>query len=207
MNGALKKKFSIPTPPLLFASILPLLLLLGLPSCKNNKEKIKSLKLPAERPSHKSKDLTLLYSDSAKLKAILKSPEMIAYDKNIDEPFIYFPNTLQIIFYNEQQRPTSTLTANQAVYFTKTQKAYLKYNVHFINDKKEHLTTENIVWNQSTGKITSDKPVKVSTPTQIISGTGIECEEDFSNYTIKNITGIIHLNTEEKSLNKINESH
>lgn len=196
MNDLCKKKIFV-FIHLFFFGFIPLLLL-ALFSCKNNKEKIKSLTLPVERPSQKSKDVTLLYSDSAKLKALLKSPEMIAYDKNLNEPFIYFPNTVQVIFYNEQQIPTSTLTANQAVYFTKTQKAYLKYNVHFINDKKEHLTTENIVWKQSTGKITTDKPVRISTPTQIINGTGIECEEDFSDYTIKNITGIIHLNTEEK---------
>lgn len=119
---------------------------------------------------------------------------MIAYDKNQSEPFIFFPKKIKIIFYNQQQIPTSTLSAHQAVYFTKTQKAYLKYNVNFINDKHEHLITENIVWNQSTGKITTDQPIQIITPTQIIKGNGIECEEDFSNYTIKNITGIIQIN-------------
>lgn len=163
-------------------------------SCNNNKQKIKSLSLPPERPTQKSKQVTLLYSDSARLKAILKANEMIAYDKNQSEPFIFFPKNVEVIFYNQQQIPTSTLTANQAVYFTKTQKAYLKYNVNFINDKKEHLITENIVWNQSTGKITTDQPIQIITPTQIIKGNGIECEEDFSDYTIKNITGIIQIN-------------
>jgi LPS export ABC transporter protein LptC len=146
-----------------------------------------------ERPSYKSKDVSFLYSDSTHLKAILSAKEMISYEKNLSEPFVYFPKNIKIIFYNDQQIPSSTLTAQQAVYFTKTQKAYLKYDVNFINDKNEHLITENIVWNQSSGKITTDKPVKIITPTQIINGTGIECEEDFSEYTIKNITGIIQL--------------
>ncbi len=175
--------------------------------CKNNKEKIKSLAPPAQRPSHKTKHVTLLYSDSTKLKATLKSGEMISYDKNEPEPFIFFPHSIEIIFYNYQQIPTSTLSANQAVYFTKTQKAYLKYNVNFFNDKKEHLVTENLIWNQNTGKITSDKNIKIITPTQIISGKGIECEEDFSDYTIKNITGIIQINDENSKYNQNNESY
>lgn len=167
-------------------------------SCQNNQEKIKKLTPPAERPTQKSKDITITYSDSSQLKALLKANEMIAYEKNQTEPFIFFPNQIKIIFYKENQTPTSTLTANQAVYFTKTQKAYLKYNVHFLNDKQEHLITENIVWNQNTGKIFTDKSIKIITPKQIINGTGIECEEDFSDYTIKNITGIIQLNDSTK---------
>ncbi len=169
-------------------------------SCQRNKEKIKSLILPAERPTQKSKNVTILYSDSTQLKAMLYAHQMIAYEKNQTDPFIFFPDSIKIIFYNQQQIPSSTLTALQAVYFTKTQKAYLKYNVNFINDKQEHLITENIVWNQSTGKITTDKPIKIITPTQIINGNGIECEEDFSSYTIKNITGIIQINQEKDSL-------
>jgi LPS export ABC transporter protein LptC len=175
-------------------TLAPLLCIFTLASCTNNKEKIKSLSLPPERPAQKSKQVTLLYSDSARLKAILKANEMITYDKNQPEPFIFFPKRIEVIFYDQQQIPTSTLTANQAVYFTKTQKAYLKYDVNFINNKHEHLITENIVWNQSTGKITTDKPIQIITPTQIIKGNGIECEEDFSDYTIKNITGIIQMN-------------
>lgn len=163
-------------------------------SCQNKKEDIKKLSLPIERPTQKSSDVTVLYSDSTRLKAILKASKMIAYEKNRQDPFVFFPDSIKIIFFNAQQVPTSTLTAHQAVYFTKTQKAYLKYNVHFINDKQEHLITEHVVWNQSTGKISTDKTVKIITPTQIISGTGIVCEEDFSDYTIKNITGIIQLN-------------
>lgn len=165
-------------------------------SCKNDKQKIRALTPPLERPTYKSKDVSILYSDSTRLKAILTAQQMINYDKNQTDPFVFFPNTIQVIFYNESQVPTSTLTAQQAIYFTKTQKAYLKYNVHFINDKQEHLMTENLKWDQETGKITSDKAVKIITPTQIINGYGIECEEDFSEYTIKNITGIVQINND-----------
>lgn len=174
--------------------IASLLLILFLINCQNKKEQIHKLTPPAERPAQKSKNVTLLYSDSSRLKAILYANDMIAYEKNQSDPFIFFPNNTKIIFYDQTQIPTSTLTANQAVYFTKTQKAYLKYNVHFINDKKEHLITENVLWNQSTGKISTDQSVKIITPKQIINGKGIECEEDFSDYIIKNITGIIQLN-------------
>ncbi len=119
--------------PIAISSIL-ITISLTLSSCKNNKEKINALIPPKERPSYKSSNVTLLYSDSTKLKAILKAQQMITYDKKNEESFIFFPNSVQIIFYNNEQIPTSTLTANQAVYFTNSQKAYLRYNVNFIND-------------------------------------------------------------------------
>lgn len=178
----------------LYSLLVYVISVIGFISCTKHKEDIKKYSPPPERPAQKSRDVILMYSDSTKLKALLKAKEMISYEKNQKDPFVFFPQSIEIIFYNPQSTPTSTLTAQQAVYFTQTQKAYLKYNIHFINDKKEHLITEDVVWDQKSGKIFSDKPVKIITPTQIINGNGIECEEDFSDYTIKNITGIIQIN-------------
>lgn len=165
-------------------------------ACQNqsSKEKIKNFHPPKERPAQKSYNVNIIYSDSSKMKAILNASQMITYNKNQNDAFVYFPNDIKIIFYNNNQAPTSTLTANQAVYFTKSQKAYLKHNVTFINDKNEKLKTEDLEWNQISGKITTDKPVQIITPTQIIKGVGIVCEQDFSEYKLQNITGIVQFN-------------
>ncbi len=178
--------------------IIAIALLLGIKSCENDKKQINAIKPPTVRPSQRSVDATILYSDSGSLKAVLKTKEMLAYEKNMDAPFVLMNKGLKLVFYNKEQKPTSTLTADQGVYFTKSGKAYVKYNVKVANNKHETLYTENLYWDQKKEKIIADKNVKIVTPTQIIMGTGLESDQDFSEYTIKNISGIIQLDSTSK---------
>ena len=85
---------------------------------------------------------------------------------------------------------TGTLTANYAIRRERAQKTILKDNVVWKNDKKnEQLDTEELIWNEQTHKITSDKFVKITTDTESLTGQGFEADQDFSHYKIKKITG------------------
>jgi hypothetical protein len=42
-------------------------------------------------------------------------------------------------------------------------------------------------------KFYTDKPVKIITPEQTLYGDGLEANEDFSAYTIKNIKGTLRV--------------
>jgi LPS export ABC transporter protein LptC len=66
-----------------------------------------------------------------------------------------------------------------------------KKNVVVINEKNEKLNTEHLIWNEKTKKIYSDEFVKITTPDEIIYGTGFEADQDFSRYKIMNIKGTI----------------
>jgi hypothetical protein len=51
-----------------------------------------------------------------------------------------------------------------------------------------------LVWNEKIQKFYTEKFVKITTPTQIIYGDGLESNQNFSEYKIINIKGIIGVN-------------
>ena len=66
-------------------------------------------------------------------------------------------------------------------------------NVEVINEKGDKLNTEHLTYDMADGKLRSDEFVKITTADEIIYGTGLEANEDFSRYRIFNIKGIINL--------------
>jgi len=72
-----------------------------------------------------------------------------------------------------------------------------KNNVIVTNIKGEILNTEHLIWDQNKKIIYSDVFVKITTPTQILFGKGLESDERFENWKIKNPTGNIFINKEE----------
>jgi lipopolysaccharide export system protein LptC len=68
--------------------------------------------------------------------------------------------------------------------------------VVFENDKGEMLETEKLSWIEKDAKIRTDGLVKITTANEIITGFGLEADEDFSNYTIQQISGIVNVEDE-----------
>jgi LPS export ABC transporter protein LptC len=73
----------------------------------------------------------------------------------------------------------------------------LKYNVEVVNVKGEKLNTELLVWDEEKKKITSNAFVKITTAKEIITGNGLEANQDFTKYEIKDIIATIRLDDNE----------
>lgn len=59
------------------------------------------------------------------------------------------------------------------------------------NSKNEIMETQELTWEMRTKRINTDKPIKIRTPDNIISGIGFDSDEDFSNYTIRKVSGVV----------------
>ncbi len=148
-------------------------------------------------PSQQGKGITMLYTDSAKLKMIIKAPVTLTFEKDVKEPFMVMPNGVTIDFYNENQKSETTLKANYGIYYTESKRMEVKYNVEVVNKNGEKLNTEHLIWDEAKKKITSDAFVKIATAKEIIMGKGLESNQDFTQYQITEPTGTIQLNNDE----------
>jgi LPS export ABC transporter protein LptC len=81
----------------------------------------------------------------------------------------------------------SRITSNYAQYFEKEGKYIAKNNVVVVNQKGDTLKTEELTWEKKTGKIYSDKFVKIIGTDQIINGMGFESDQNMANWQIKKI--------------------
>ncbi|MFB6306701.1 MAG: LPS export ABC transporter periplasmic protein LptC [Flavobacteriales bacterium] len=164
-----------------------LLLIASLVSCKNDLNKIEEVKSKDNKAIQTVYDSEIIYSDSAKVKAKLISSELNKYGgKN---PYIKFVNGFQLNFYDQNEEVYSKLSAEKGKILEKENKMLARKNVRFENEKGETLHTEELIWLQKTGKIYTDKFVKVEREDGILYGKGLTAKEDFSKYTIKEITG------------------
>ncbi len=166
-------------------------------ACTNDLKDVMALPSNKMTPSQVGDSVTMLYTDSASLKIVLTASRMLLFNKNVSEPFTVLPKGFFITFFDEEEKISSTLKANYGVRYDITKRMEAKYAVQVVNKKGEKLETERLVWDEANKKIYTDAPIKITTPTQVISGKGLNSNQDFTKYEIKEVTGIIKLKNNE----------
>ncbi len=162
-------------------------------ACENDIDVVNSITSATEKnlPLESSKNVEFLYSDSAIVRSKLTAPQIDRYGGK--KPYLELPLGMNVIFYQENKIEQTKLTANYGIGYDSgngiMEKMEAKGNVIVINEKGEKLNTEHLTWNTITKKIYTDDFVKITTKDQVICGTGMEAEQDFSEYAIKNVTG------------------
>ena len=131
-------------------------------------------------------NMETLYSDSARVRVRMTAPRELDMENGDRQ----FPDGVHIDFYGENGSKETTLTSNKGFY-TKAENRYtVTGNVVIRNLKKEEtLNTEVLNWNPGTKKIFTDTFVTIETPKEVLKGTGLEAQQDFSSYRINNPTG------------------
>ena len=150
------------------------------------------------RPTQIGDSVTLLYSDSTQLKVVLKANRMLIFNKNVTEPYTLLPKGLFVTFFDDQEKVSATLKANYGIRYDVKKQMEVKYAVELINKDGTKLETEKLIWNEVTQRIYTDVFVKITNRKEIIMGTGMESNQDFTKYEIKHVTGQILINTDEK---------
>lgn len=173
-------------------------MVLFLSSCENDVKEVKKLENLEISPLEIQEDLQVEYSDSSYTRLKMTAPLAESYSQ-LDEPYRLFPKGINVNFYDLLGEENSRLRADYAKEFIKEGKWEAKGDVVVVNKKGEQLNTEILYWDQKKERIYSDAYVKIKTKDQIIEGTGFESDQDFSNYEITNVIGIIYLNEDVKS--------
>jgi LPS export ABC transporter protein LptC len=140
-------------------------------------------------------DVQILYTDNGNPKAKIITPELtrILNEEGITE----FKKGLKIFFYDGIGQIESSMSALYGKAFEQKEELLAKDNVVIINVKGEKLETEELIWKRKEKKIYSDKFVKITTADEIIFGNGMEANEDFSDYVIKEVKGTIKVDAKE----------
>lgn len=170
-------------------------LLLG--SCANDFEKIRKFTNIEKLPHVAAEGYEVLSSDSTILRFKLQTPEMVIHD---DEkvPYTEFPQGVAITQYDAKMNVTSYINSRYAKYFDSDDRWEAKNNVVAVNQKGDTLKTEYLVWDRKKGKIYSDQFVQIIQKDQITSGTSFESNQDFSEYTFKNLKGQMYIEVQDK---------
>ncbi len=137
------------------------------------------------------------YTLAGKAKAKLVSPLMLRVQENI--PYVEFPKTLHVDFFNENGIVESKLDALYGKYFDQESKVFLRDSVRVINITGDTLYCNELWWDRSrTGnEFYTDKPVRIRQKTGWTNGTGMTAAQDFKNWVILHPVGVMKVaNTE-----------
>jgi LPS export ABC transporter protein LptC len=171
-------------------------------ACESNTQEIPLTTTDTVLPTEVSLNTTIMLSDSAILKLKVVTPKLVRYSKE-ENPYVEFPQGLKLIMYDSLGEVESTLDANYGVNYPEEKRVEVKNDVVVKNSKDEVLNTEHLIWLRDEGKIYTEEFVKISTPDEIIYGDGLESNESFTKYRIKNIRGTISVNTAESDSTSI----
>lgn len=149
-------------------------------------------------PSQIGDSITMLYTDSAQLKIILKANRMLLFDKSVSETFYIFPKGVFVTFFDDEEKISATLKANYGIRYDLSKRMEARYAVEVVNKEGTKLETEKLIWNENTQRIYTDAFVKITTGKEIIMGKGMESNQDFTKYEIKQVTGQIQINNDER---------
>ncbi len=152
-------------------------------------EKLKPAVVPVpsnELPSQESWNSTVVFSDSARLKAVLWAGHIAAYPS---QQVTELSESLHVDFFDIEERHSSLLTARRGIVHDGTRDLEAYEHVVVTSDSGTVLKTERLFWNNSTQRIHTDAFVEIISPTEHIMGHGMDSDQGLKNYRIFRVTG------------------
>ena len=159
-------------------------------SCSNDPKIVKTFVSSENLPSETIKEAELTYTEKGKVKVKIISKQIERYTASST---INFSGGIIVYFYNDSAIITSTLTAEEAIIDEKKEQMMAQVNVELVNHKQEKLNTEQLIWDEKSNLIFTEKTVRITTKEEVIFGEGFESTPDFSSYKITNVRGSINI--------------
>jgi len=163
-----------------------------LSACRNELSSIEKAFPPEALFVEDIKDFEMLYSDSAKVRVRVTGPVMW---RHLDQkkPQQEFPQGVEVEFFDPFLRVTSRLTSRYAVRLENEKQIIVRDSVVWTGLNNERLETEELIWDETSRKVYTNKFVVVRRNDEIIWGHGFESDQDFSRSRVKAIEGRIRV--------------
>ncbi|CUU10234.1 LPS export ABC transporter protein LptC [Candidatus Kryptobacter tengchongensis] len=152
-------------------------------------EKLKPsiVQLPHQQiPSQESWNATIIFSDSGKVRAVLKANHIMVFQT---QDVTILNQGFRVDFYDENGKHTSYLIADSGRVNEKTKNLEAYGNIIAVSDEGTKVETSRLFWDNERNKIRSDAFVKVTSPNEVLQGYGFEADQDLKNYVVYKVSG------------------
>ncbi|MCC3156076.1 LPS export ABC transporter periplasmic protein LptC [Hymenobacter sp. 15J16-1T3B] len=144
-------------------------------------------------PTLETTNVLTLFSDSARLQVRLTA-KLEQLFENGDQ---VYPKGMNMNFYAKDGTLVNTLRGDYGKYVRAENRYTVRGHVRVNNkEKQQSLETEELFYDQPRQRIYNDTTtaVRIETPTEVLTGFGMEANEDFSRYKIRKPTGVFSVN-------------
>ena len=163
--------------------------------CQSEEEKQEVAMNYSFTPVAKGIDINLKYTDSGKLKAVLKSPTLIDYT-NLNFGFWEFPNGIALDLL-EKNGSVSTIRSDYAISYKETGLIDMRGNVKITTADSTYLEAQQLYYDQNINWLFTDLPYKSKLPDGTINnGFGFDANQDFSILNSRSNEGVMFVEEE-----------
>jgi len=184
---------------MILQSIGIILIMSVLFSCGNEMSTIKILTQSDTLPGESAKNIEVRYSDSGKLKAILKSPELLKYTG--EDPYMLFPKGIHVFFYDSLENMITEIKSDYAISREKENLMEVRKNVVILDhENQKELHTEVLFWDQKKREIFNNVFVTIKENGRIMHGDSMRADENLEHFELFQVRATIDI-IEEDSIN------
>ncbi len=146
--------------------------------------------IQAEEPVDISLGITVVYSDSALVKAKMTAPEMRHY--NVEEPYYEFQKGITIVFYDENRVETQRITSDYAIQKEVQELIEFRRNVVITLADGSIIKTEELIHDRKANTFYNHVPIEAyfKDDRGNFIGTSFTSDASFENIDVQGMTGL-----------------
>jgi LPS export ABC transporter protein LptC len=175
----------------IFSLLAPLVALLFV-SCENDMMTVVKLSTKDSIPDVTINNVIVKKSENGKMTFELTAPKMISFQTN--DAYTELPVGMKIVFFDSLMQPKTEITANYGISWDNKRTMQARGNVVIRNfQKQEQLNTESLFYDLNLKKVSTEEFVKITSPTKIVTGKGMESDELFENWSLRSVNATIYV--------------
>jgi LPS export ABC transporter protein LptC len=164
-----------------------MLTMLVFSSCDSNLRGVQKINLSEFAPSGEADSITLKYTDSGRIKAVLIASKMLDF-ATVKYPFTEFPKGIYVTLYDQKAKKTF-IRSDYAIQYKGSDLIDLQGNVKINTEDNQVLETQQLYYDQKNAWFFTDGKFKFSAPKGISNGEGIDFNKDFTVMNTQKFSG------------------
>ena len=174
-------------------AILVVVVLFGAAACsKEEAPKLEAVKDRKKLPGLAATKITTVISDSGITRYRIYTDQWDVFDRAA-EPYWNFPKGLHFERFDKGLNIDANFHSKTAKYYEYKKLWEFRGNVKAVNIKGEMFETDLLYWDQTQERIYSDKFIRVTQATRVITAYGFESDQSLTRYNFRNVEGIFAL--------------
>lgn len=183
--------------------LIPIIIILGFVACSQEvKDPVTLVYDPEVVPLISTDSVEMLISDSGLIRYKKVAPVWEIFDKAKD-PHWFYPKGIYVEQYDSLFHVIATIQADTAWNYTRRKVWQLRGNVKMKNIKGETYTSQELMWDENTQRVYSNKYVVIHQPDKMtMRAYGFEANQQMTYYKFKRAEKVEMYVSEESNVNE-----
>lgn len=156
-------------------------------ACSNDRKAVQALGESFEGSAFEQRGFRATVSQNGEQQFIVHARSMEQFTRS-EVPYVRYRDVV-VQLRKSSKKKGAWMKAEQVVQRPGQQVWQAEGRVVIQNQDGNRLETESVVWDAQTGRIFGERAVRLTTPSQLLSGSGFEADDRLETYTLFNAQG------------------